>query len=138
MPICRRCATCARRGGTSRGSTAAGPSGPPIFFSTPRANLEVLYGGGPVGSPYLFSRADGAKLLAPDGDVPRNQEGVALIGDPRNDVHVFVSQMQVAFIAAHNLLVDRLREDGVAEAELFDEARRALTWHYQWLIVNEL
>ena len=105
---------------------------------TPRANLEVLYGGGPVGSPYLFSQADAAKLLAPDGDVPRNQEGVALIGDPRNDVHVFVSQMQVAFIAAHNLLVDRLREDGVAEAELFDEARRALTWHYQWLIVNEL
>ncbi len=105
---------------------------------TPRANLEVLYGGGPVGSPYLFSQADTAKLLAPDGDVPRNQEGVALIGDPRNDVHVFVSQMQVAFIAAHNLLVDRLREDGVAEAELFDEARRALTWHYQWLIVNEL
>ncbi len=105
---------------------------------TPRANLEVLYGGGPVGSPYLFSRADGAKLLAPDGDVPRNQEGVALIGDPRNDVHVFVSQMQVAFIAAHNRLVDRLREDGVAEQALFDEAHRALTWHYQWLIVNQL
>lgn len=105
---------------------------------TPRANLEALYGGGPIGSPYLFSRADGAKLLASHGDVPRNQEGVALIGDPRNDVHVFVSQMQVAFIAAHNLLVDRLREDGVPESELFDEARRALVWHYQWLIVNEL
>jgi hypothetical protein len=105
---------------------------------TPRANLEVLYGGGPVGSPYLFSRADAAKLLAPEGDVPRNQEGIALIGDPRNDVHVFVSQMQVGFIATHNRLVDRLREDGVAEAELFDEARRALTWHYQWLILNEL
>ena len=105
---------------------------------TPRANLEVLYGGGPIGSPYLFSRADSAKLLAPEGDVPRNQEGIALIGDPRNDVHAFVSQMQVTFIAAHNLLVDRLREDGVAETELFNEARRALTWHYQWLIVNTL
>jgi hypothetical protein len=105
---------------------------------TPRANLEVLYGGGPVGSPYLFSRADGAKLLAPDGDLPRNQEGIALIGDPRNDTQVFVSQMQVAFIAAHNRLVDRLREDGVAEPALFDEARRALAWHYQWLIVNQL
>jgi hypothetical protein len=77
-------------------------------------------------------------LLAPDGDVPRNQEGIALIGDPRNDTQVFVSQMQVAFIAAHNRLVDRLREDGVAEPALFDEARRALTWHYQWLIVNQL
>jgi hypothetical protein len=104
---------------------------------SPRANLESLYGGGPVGSPYLYSREDPAKLLEDDGDVPRNQEGIALIGDPRNDVHVFVSQMQVAFIRAHNLLVDRLREDGVADAELFDEARRALTWHYQWLIVSE-
>jgi hypothetical protein len=48
-----------------------------------------------------------------------------------------MSQMQVAFIRAHNLLVDRLREDGVADADLFAEGRRALTWHYQWLIVNE-
>jgi Animal haem peroxidase len=34
-------------------------------------------------------------------------------------------------------LVDRLREVGTAGDELFDDARRALTWHYQWLIVNE-
>jgi hypothetical protein len=104
---------------------------------SPRANLESLYGGGPAGSPYLFSRDDPAKLLENDGDLPRNQEGIALIGDPRNDVHVFMSQMHVAFIRAHTVLVDRLREDGVAEAELFDEARRSLVWHYQWLIVNE-
>jgi Animal haem peroxidase len=104
---------------------------------SPRANLEALYGGGPLGSPYLYQRADPAKLLENDGDSPRNQEGLALIGDPRNDVHVFVSQMQVAFIAAHNRLVDRLREDGVGEQSLFDEARRALTWHYQWVIVAE-
>ena len=36
-------------------------------------------------------------------DVPRNQEGIALIGDPRNDVHLFINQLQVAFIGAHNL-----------------------------------
>jgi hypothetical protein len=41
---------------------------------SPRANLESLYGGGPGGSPYLYSRADPAKLLENDGDVPRNQE----------------------------------------------------------------
>jgi hypothetical protein len=104
---------------------------------SPRANLESLYGGGPSGAPYLYSRDDPAKLLENDGDLPRNQEGVALIGDPRNDVHVFMSQMQLAFIRAHNLLVDRLREDGVGDAELFDEARRALTWHYQWVILRE-
>jgi hypothetical protein len=104
---------------------------------SPRTNLESLYGGGPVGSPYLYRRDDPAKLLEADGDVPRNHEGVALVGDPRNDVHVFMSQMQVAFIRAHNILVDRLREDGEVESEVFDEARRALTWHYQWLILND-
>jgi hypothetical protein len=105
---------------------------------SPRANLESLYGGGPVGSPYLYRREDPAKLLDADGDLPRNVEGIALIGDPRNDVHVFVSQMQLAFISAHNRLVDRLREDGLPESRLFEEARRALSWHYQWVIVNEL
>jgi hypothetical protein len=104
---------------------------------SPRANLEALYGGGPAGSPYLYQRDDPAKLLENNGDLPRNHEGIALIGDPRNDVHVFMSQMHVAFIRAHNLLVVRLREDGVAENGLFDEARRALSWHYQWLIVND-
>jgi hypothetical protein len=103
---------------------------------SPRANLESLYGGGPVGSPYLYCRDDPAKLLDNDGDLPRNQEGTALIGDPRNDVHVLMSQLHVRF-ATHNLLVDRLREDGAGEVDLFDEARRALSWHYQWLIVNE-
>ena len=37
----------------------------------------------------------------------------------------------------HNLLVDRLREGGEPEAELFETARRATTWHYQWVIVND-
>ena len=81
-----RCATCAPRARTSSRSTAAGPSA----------------------RPYLYRRDDPAKLLEHDGDVPRNHEGMALIGDPRNDVHVFMSQLQVAFIRAHNRLVDRV------------------------------
>jgi hypothetical protein len=105
----------------------------------PRADLEGLYGAGPVGMPYLYSKDDAAKLLlAPGGcDVPRNQEGIALVGDPRNDVHLFTSQMVVAFAALHNRLVDRLREDGVGEEDLFAEARRATTWHYQHVILRE-
>jgi Animal haem peroxidase len=104
---------------------------------SPRLNLESLYGGGPGGSPYMYQHTDPAKLLEGDQDLPRNQEGVALVGDPRNDVHVFMSQMQLAFLRAHNRLVEHLRADGAAEGNLFDEARRALSWHYQWLIVNE-
>jgi hypothetical protein len=108
-------------------------------FRTPRANLEGVYGAGPIGSPYLYDSADAAKLLLGPGghDVPRNQQGIALVGDPRNDVHLFMNQMQVGFIRLHNRLVDRLREDGAPEPDLFEEARRAATWHYQWLILRE-
>jgi heme peroxidase len=110
-----------------------------VNFRTPRANLEGVYGAGPVGSPYLYEKADPAKLLVGPGgfDLPRNHEGMALTGDPRNDVHLFMSQMQLGFIGLHNRLVDRMREDGVKEAALFDEARRAATWHYQHVILRE-
>jgi hypothetical protein len=108
-------------------------------FRTPRANLEGVYGAGPVGSPYLYDSSDPAKLLlGPDGhDVPRNQQAIALVGDPRNDVHLFMNQLQVGFIKLHNHLVDRMREDGVQEDDLFEEARRSATWHYQWVILRE-
>ena len=62
---------------------------------------------------------------------------MALLGDPRNDVHLFVSQMQVAFIRLHNTLVGRLREDGEDEETVFEEARRAATWHYQHVLLRE-
>jgi Animal haem peroxidase len=106
-----------------------------------RLDLECLYGDGPVGNPFLFSRADPAKLLLglndlglPD-DLPRNQEGVALLGDPRQDVHLLISQMHVAMLKAHNRLVDSLRAEGIPEGHLLSEARRALTWHYQWTVL---
>jgi hypothetical protein len=104
----------------------------------PRANLECLYGAGPVGMPDLYSD-DPAKLLLSSGgsDVPRKPDGIALVGDPRNDVHLFGSQMVVAFIKLHNRLVDRLRHDGVAEQDRFEQARRATTWHYQHVILRE-
>jgi hypothetical protein len=108
-------------------------------FRVPKANLESVYGAGPAGSPYLYGKDDPAKLLLSrtGHDVPRNQEGVALIGDPRNDVHLFVSQMSVAFSRLHNRLVDRLRDDEVAEQDVFEEARRSASWHYQHVILRE-
>jgi hypothetical protein len=104
---------------------------------TARLNLEHLYGGGPVGEPYMYRRDDPAKLLLDGADLPRNLEGFALVGDPRQDVHVLISQLHVAFIRAHNRLVDRLRADGEPESDLFDAARRALMWHYQWIIGHD-
>src|SRR5712691_3515303 len=111
-------------------------------FRTPRANLECLYDAG-SGTPFLYDRDDSARFLygmndigAPD-DLPRNSQGIALVGDPRNDVHLFISQLHLAFLRAHNGLVARLREDGVADDSVFDEARRATTWHYQWVILHD-
>ncbi|MEV0717252.1 peroxidase family protein [Asanoa sp. NPDC050611] len=105
----------------------------------PMLNLEILYSDGPIGSAFLFDVNDPAKfLLGPDGgDVPRNQQGVALIGDPRNDVHLFALSLHVALLRAHNAIVDLLREKGVPEGEVFDTARNTLTAHYQWIVVHD-
>jgi hypothetical protein len=68
----------------------------------PRLDLECLYGAGPVGQPYIYDLHDPAKFLiarsqASRGDLPRNEQGVALVGGARNDTHVFVSQLHLAF-----------------------------------------
>jgi len=106
---------------------------------SPQLNLECLYGDGPVGHPYLFQRNDPAKLLTgPDGqDVLRNGEGTAIIGDPRNDSHVLMSQMHLAFVQAHNRFVDRARSRGIPESAVFEDAARELRWHYQTVVLRE-
>lgn len=109
-------------------------------FRTAKLSLECLYGPGPADAPYLFARDDPAKLLlAPSGlDVPRNHEGLALIGDARNDTYLFISQMHVAFANLHNRLVDALRDAGSGETDhLFERARRSTIWHYQHIVFRE-
>jgi hypothetical protein len=114
-----------------------------VNFRSPRADLECLYGAGQVGTPFLYRRDDPALLLlgrnerGDEADLARNAEGVALIGDPRNDVHLVVSQLHVAMIKVHNRLVELARERGVRAAEVFETARRETIWHYQWVIVND-
>lgn len=105
----------------------------------PRLNLECLYGGGPGGSPYLFDRDDPAQFLLPVGahDVPRTSQGIAIIADPRNDSHLLMNQMHLVMLRAHNVFVDLARDRGVPEESVFDAARQALTWHYQWVVVEE-
>ena len=87
-------------------------------FRTPRANLECLYGDGPVGAPFLYQRDDPAKLLTAGHDVPRNAEGTALLGDPRDDTHQLIAQLHAVLIRGHNLVVDKVRAAGVPEARL--------------------
>lgn len=106
---------------------------------SPQLNLECLYGDGPTGHPFLYQRDDPAKfLLAVDGmDLQRNAEGIAIIGDPRNDSHMLMSQLHLAMLKAHNAFVDELRRAGVANDRLFDEAAQQLRWNYQWIVINE-
>jgi hypothetical protein len=106
---------------------------------SPQLNLECLYGDGPTGHPFLFQRNDPAKfLLGLDGaDLQRNVEGIAVIGDPRNDSHMLMSQLHLAMLKAHNAFVDDARRIGISNDRVFDEAARQLRWHYQWIILNE-
>jgi hypothetical protein len=126
---------------TADRSPIAGGSSPETLRNAraPKLNLEMIYSDGPVGSPYLFDTSDPATfLLGPDGcDVPRNQQGVAIIGDPRNDVHVFALSLHIALLRAHNRVVKAVRHEGTPEADVFDAARTALTWHYQWIVVHD-
>jgi heme peroxidase len=102
-------------------------------------NLEPLYGDGPVGHPFLFERENPAKLLlgAHGSDVQRNAEGTAIIGDPRNDSHVLISQMHVAFARAHNAFVDQALADHIPDDQIFGVAARELRWHYQLVVTRE-
>lgn len=138
--------------GAATSADGGGPAGWPFFGElvahditfdrSPRADLGCLYGHGPVSSPFLYQRDDPAKLLigtnelGEPADLPRNHEGIALIADPRNDAQLFISQLHLALLKVHNGLVDRLRAQGTAERDLFEEAARATRWHYQWLLAN--
>jgi hypothetical protein len=113
-------------------------------FRTPRYDLDSLYADGPDNNPYLY-QPDGVHLLvgkneAAEDDVPRNtpsdpaQPKRALIGDPRNDENAIVSQLHLAFIKFHNKVVDSLSAN---TPNRFDEARRIVRWHYQWVVVHD-
>jgi hypothetical protein len=106
---------------------------------SPQLNLEIIYGDGPTGHPFLYQRDDPVKfLLGLDGlDVQRNVEGTAIIGDPRNDSHMLISQLHLAMLKAHNAFVDDVRQNGAANDHVFDEAARQLCWHYQWIVLHE-
>jgi hypothetical protein len=106
---------------------------------SPQINLECLYGDGPTGNPFLYQRDDPAKfLLGPGGaDVQRNADGIAIIGDPRNDSHMLISQLHLAMLKAHNMFVDVARLSGTPADSIFEAASRNLRWHHQSIVLHE-
>jgi Animal haem peroxidase len=109
----------------------------------PYFDLDSVYGDGPVGSPLLYEASDRAKLKVesngPFEDLPRDVNGTALIADPRNDENLVISGLQAAFLLFHNRVVDLIRDQHPAweSEDVFREARRLTTWHYQWMILHE-
>jgi hypothetical protein len=92
---------------------------------------------GPVGNPL------GMKEQV-DFDVPRIHNPTnpaastftAVIGDPRNDENLIVSQLHHAMLRLHNKVVDMLVTTGFT-GDIFIEARKIVTHHYQWAVVND-
>lgn len=127
------------------GSRLGQPTNPrrSVNARRPYFDLDSLYGAGPVASPLLYDQADLAKLRIESGglyeDLPREPSGRAIIADPRNDENVILAGLQAALILAHNHAVDLVRaaQPDLDAAAVFAEARRRLTWHYQWVIVHE-
>lgn len=120
-------------------------------FRTPRLDLDSVYGSGPKVSPHLYQMADPDKLLLggptdsggkPDGtDLPRNSEGIALLGDPRDDVHLVISQLHLALLHFHNAVVERVRAHPALVppgSSVFDAAQQLVRWHWQWVVVHDL
>jgi len=123
---------------------------------TPSLDLDCVYGAGPEAHPYQYWSKEGpfkgAKLvtakemrrrgsrrnLALEHDLPRNGEGVALIGDFRNDENRIVSQIQLGMILVHNKFCDEIHAaHGYTGKELYEQARKQAMWHYQWGVVHD-
>jgi hypothetical protein len=121
-------------------------------FRTPVLDLDNLYGGGPNLSPFLYERGSrrAERFLigktSPDelpNDLPRNEQGIALVADPRQDENLIIAQLHLAFLKLHNLVIGRGAELKAsphyrpAGATDFAAAQRVVRWHYQYAIRHD-
>ena len=113
---------------------------------TPTFDLDAVYGGGPSADAELYEHVErgyATKFRVENGgrfeDLPRTADGTAIIADPRNDEHVILGGLHAAFLLFHNNAVDRMvrRRRRASPEEVFHQARRLTTWHYQWMILHE-
>ncbi len=126
-----------------------------VDFRTPRFDLDCVYGKGPDDAPYLYTSdgrfiqgrpLSGAASNPNARDLPRSQptdptkpEDIknarrAIIGDPRNDENVIVSQLQGLFHRFHNRLM--AYDTGPASSR-FQRVQQEVRFHYQWMLVND-
>lgn len=75
-------------------------------------------------------------------DLPRSPQGIALVGDSRQDENLIIAQLHVAFLKFHNRVVEelehgKLKSVGPCGGTFFEQARRFVTWHYQYIVLND-
>ena len=95
--------------------------------------------GGPGGS-----AGPGGMQIQTDFDVPRVHNplnpalssNTAIIGDPRNDENLIVTQFHQNMLRFHNQVVDLLLIAGFS-GDIFVEAKKIVTHHYQWAVVKD-
>jgi hypothetical protein len=103
--------------GSNRASGPGGPGGP----------------AGPAGM-HVQTNFDVPRVVNPlNAALSTN---TAIIGDPRNDENLIISQFQHAMLKFHNQVVDSLVNVGFA-GDIFSEAKRIVTHHYQWAVMHD-
>ena len=95
----------------------------------PRLNLDSVYGGGPEANPELYA-TDKRHLLVNGRDLQRRPDGSAILFEGRNDENQIIAQIHVAFVRAHNRLID--------QGYNLEHARELMRWRHQWIVVHEL
>jgi hypothetical protein len=133
---------------------------------SPSMDLDSVYGDGPALQPFLYDfptagpataiklkmgsnrnagrggpggpAGQAGMVIKTDFDVPRaaGPASTAIIGDPRNDENLIVSQLHHAFLCLHNRIVDQLVAAGFV-GDIFVEAKHLAIHHYQWAVVND-
>ena len=120
-----------------------GPGLDPFMYSFPTAGpptaVKFLVGSntntGPGGP--SSNGAPGGMAAQANWDVPRVPGPLtAIIGDPRNDENLIVVQFHHAMLRFHNAVVDLLLAADFA-GDIFAEAKRIVTHHYQWAVVHD-
>ena len=126
-------------------------------FRTPLLDLDHVYAGGPNVSPFLYEndhkqRGRERFLIgntigaiptdSSDNDLPRNAQGGALVGDPRQDENLIIAQLHVAFLKLHNRVLDGLEARpsdslGPARGSRFAQARLLVTWVYHYVVLKD-
>lgn len=124
-----------------------------LNFRTPKLDLDCLYGRGPVADPQMYRRLDsdmfeiGLTNTRSFGDptvparlpfdLPRGPQGLAIIGDPRNDENLIVAQTHLALLRFHNKIVTDVVKKAPVIRSVFEDARQLVQWHYQWIVLHD-